>query len=76
MLSIQSLVAKLTHLFSSSAKYSLKNLHENTFKTMFPDNDNLCYSDLIEFFKKLGPGNWNPLSDMSKVFELILVLPT
>ena len=45
------------------------------FQKMFPDNDTLCYTDVIDFFKKLEPGKRKLLSEVCKVFELILVLP-
>ena len=45
------------------------------FQTMFPDNDSLCYTDVIDFFKKLEPGKRDFISEVCKVFELILVLP-
>ena len=43
------------------------------FQKMFPDNDTLCYTDVIDFFKKLEPGKRKLLSEVCKVFELILV---
>ena len=44
------------------------------FQKMFPDNDTLCYTDVIDIFKKLEPGKRKLLSEVCKVFELILVL--
>ena len=45
------------------------------YKSMFQDQKDIEYGDIIPFFKNLKPEMRNLLSEVCKVVELILVLP-
>ena len=45
------------------------------FSTIFSKKENLTFGDIITYFKELGPGVKNLLSEVCKVMELVLVLP-
>ena len=56
--------------------------HENRLKTqlkifsaMFPEKSDLTFEDIIQFFKNLEQGFKPMLCEVSKLMELILVLP-
>ena len=44
------------------------------FSAMFPENSNVIFEDIINFFKNLEQGFKPMLSEVSKLMELILVL--
>merc|ERR1712173_314482 len=46
-----------------------------TFSTIYPRKEILVMSDIIDYFKSLGPRVKDLLSEVCKVMELILVLP-
>ena len=45
------------------------------FKSIFPNNENVVFPEIISYFKKLEPGVKTLLPEILKVMELILVLP-
>ena len=46
-----------------------------TFSTIYPRKEGLVMTDIIQYFKGLGPRVKDLLSEVCKVMELILVLP-
>ena len=45
------------------------------FQSLFPSNENVSYGDIIPFFMQLKPEIRDLISEVSKVLELIIVLP-
>ena len=45
------------------------------FSANFPAKEKLVFDDIIEYFKKMEPRCRGMVSEVMKIFELVLVLP-